>query len=212
MRRLLLVLAAILALVLGYLQMRKPSGETGSGTVSPALPGQAASLKSGEFSPAGPAPDFTLDGSHGRPLKLSDHRGKVVALGFGFTSCPQICPTTLLELAEARKKLGADGADFQVIYVTVDPANDTAARMRDYVTGFDPSFLGATGSASQLDAVRKLYGATASEVKGPDGKVLGFNHTSSVFLIDRGGKLRSMSPYGRSVDDLVHDVRILLKG
>jgi protein SCO1/2 len=212
MRRLLLVLAAILALVLGYLHMQRGPVTNGASQAPAARTGQDGALKSGEFTPAAPAPDFSLAGSNGRPIKLSDYRGKVVALGFGFTSCPQICPTTLLQLAEVRKKLGAEGADFQVIYITVDPARDTAVRMRDYVTGFDASFMGATGSAAELAEVRKLYGATSSEVRGQDGQVLGFNHTSSVFLIDRSGRLRSMSPYGRAVDDVVHDVRILLKG
>lgn len=171
----------------------------------------ASGLRSGEFTPARPAPDFTLAGSNGQPLTLAAHRGKVVALGFGFTSCPQICPTTLLELAEVKKRLGAQGASFQVIYVTVDPDRDSATTMREYVTGFDPSFLGATGTAEQLEAVRKQYGASSTAIKGADGQVLGFNHTSSVFLIDPAGRLRSMSPYGRAMDDLAHDVRILLK-
>jgi protein SCO1/2 len=164
----------------------------------------ADALKSGEFSPPRMAPDFTLQGSTGKPLKLSDYRGKVVALGFGFTSCPAICPTTLAELAAVKTKLGAQGKDFQVVYVTVDPERDTAERMRSYLTAFDPTFVGATGSAAQLAEVRKEYGVTA--VKAGSG----FNHSSFVYLVDRSGKLRALSPYGRAVDDVVHDVRVLL--
>jgi protein SCO1/2 len=168
----------------------------------------AAALKSGEFSPPRVAPDFTLQGSTGKPVKLSDYRGKVVALGFGFTSCPAVCPTTLAELAAVKTKLGAQGKDFQVVYVTVDPARDKADRMHAYLTAFDPSFVGATGSEAQLAQVRKDYGVTA--VKTGGGPDYGFNHSSFVYLIDRSGRLRALSPYGRAVDDVVHDVRVLL--
>jgi protein SCO1/2 len=172
------------------------------------LAASADALKSGEFSPPRMAPDFTLQGSNGKSIKLSDYRGKVVALGFGFTSCPVVCPTTLAELAAVKNKLGAQGKDFQVMYVTVDPERDTADRMHAYLTAFDASFLGATGPAAQLAAVRKDYGVTAARTGS--GANYGFNHSSFVYLIDRSGKLRALSPYGRAVDDVVHDVRVLL--
>jgi len=168
----------------------------------------AAELKSGEFSPPRMAPDFTLQGSNGKPVTLADYRGKVVALGFGFTSCPAVCPTTLAELANVKKKLGSQGKDFQVVYVTVDPARDTPERMRAYLTAFDKSFVGASGTDAQLADIRKQYGVTA--VKTGSGANYGFNHSSFVYLIDRSGKLRALSPYGRAVDDVVHDVRVLL--
>lgn len=172
----------------------------------------ADALKSGEFSPPRMAPDFTLQGSTGKPLKLSDYRGKVVALGFGFTSCPAVCPTTLAELAAVKSKLGAQGKDFQVVYVTVDPERDTLERMRAYLTAFDPTFVGATGPAAQLAEVRKEYGVTAVRTGNGagSGANYGFNHSSFVYLVDRSGKLRALSPYGRAVDDVVHDVRVLL--
>ncbi|MDF3035642.1 MAG: hypothetical protein K0S28_916 [Paucimonas sp.] len=172
--------------------------------------GTETMLKSGEFSPARMAPDFNLPGSNGKTLRLSDHRGKVVALGFGFTSCPEVCPTTLAELAAVRKKLGAEGKDFQVIYVTVDPERDTAERMKAYVTSFDPSFLGATGTPAQLAAVRKEYGISAVKGRADSAGNYGVNHSSFVYLIDRAGMLRALSPYGRAVDDVAHDVRVLL--
>jgi len=166
-------------------------------------------LKSGEFSPPRMAPDFSLRGSNGSELKLSRYRGKVVALGFGYSSCPEVCPTTLAELASARQKLGADGKDFQVVYVTVDPERDTVDRLKAFVGGFDPSFVGATGTPAQLADVRKAYGISAVKMKSGGSYV--FNHSSFVYLIDREGKLRALSPYGRAVDDIVHDVRVLLK-
>jgi len=170
-------------------------------------------LKFGVFEPPRLAPDFALQGSDGRELKLSRHLGKVVALGFGYTSCPDVCPTTLAELAQARKKLGAVGKDFQVIYVTVDPERDSVERLRDYVTAFDPTFIGATGSPTQLADVRKAYGIQISKqpIAGSHAAYL-VHHSSFVYFIDRTGKLRSMMPFGgRSVDDIVNDIGVLLR-
>lgn len=162
-------------------------------------------LRAGTFDPPRMAPDFTLQGSDGTALTLGEYRGKVVALGFGFTSCPEVCPTTLATLARARRKLGATADGLQVVYVTVDPRRDSPARMRAYLKEFDPSFVGATGTAQQLAKVRGDYGIAAKKVGS------GFDHSSFVYLIDRAGRLRALSPYGRSADDLAHDVAILLK-
>ncbi len=170
-------------------------------------------LKAGVFDPPRAAPNFSLRGSDGADFKLSGYRGKVVALGFGYTYCPDVCPTTLLELAQARKKLGADARDFQVIYVTVDPERDSAARLKTYLSAFDDSFLGATGTSEQLAAVRKAYGISVAKktVEGNPSAYL-VHHSSFVYFIDRAGRLRAMLPFGgRSVDDIAHDIRALLK-
>ena len=106
----------------------------------------AEALRAGVFDPPRAAPDFALNASDGSELKLSRYRGKVVALGFGYTHCPSVCPTTLAYLAEARKKLAAAGSDFQVIYVTVDPERDTAANLKVFLASFDPTFIGGTGT------------------------------------------------------------------
>jgi len=166
-----------------------------------------ATLKAGVFDPARAAPDFSLPGSDGAELKLSRYRGKVVLLGFGFTSCVAVCPITLGTLAAAHKKLGARGDDVQVVYITVDPERDDAPRMRKYLSAFDPSFIGGTGSDAQLAAVRKDYGIAAEKVAGPDGS---YTHSSFVYLIDREGRLRALMPYGHPAEDYVHDVGILL--
>ena len=126
-----------------------------------------ASFKAGSFSPPRQAPDFSLRGSDGGELKLSRYRGKVVVLGFGFTSCPEVCPTTLAVLSEARKKLSASANEVQVVYITVDPERDDSARMRKYLAGFDPTFVGGTGTAEQLAAVRQAYGVLAEKKPSP---------------------------------------------
>ena len=175
--------------------------------VAPAGADGGATLKAGVFEPARMAPAFRLQGSDGTELDLARYRGKVVLLGFGFTSCTQVCPITLLTLAQARKQLGAQADELQVVYITVDPERDDAARMKQYLAAFDPGFVGGTGSAEALAAVRKEYGISAAKQAGPDGD---YTHSSFIYLIDRAGRLRALMPYGRPSEDYVHDVRLLL--
>lgn len=176
-------------------------------SVGTASAGAPAALKAGTFDPPRMAPAFTLPGSNGAPVSLASYRGKVVLLGFGFTSCQDVCPITLATLKLASKKLGAQARDMQVIYITVDPATDDAATMHRYLAAFDPRFVGGTGTPIQLHAVRKAYGIAASRVAGSRGK---FTHSSFIYLIDPKGRLRGLMPYGRGADDYVHDVRLLL--
>ena len=160
----------------------------------------------GVFDPPRAAPELGLRGSDGKELRLERYRGKIVIVGFGFTSCPDVCPTTLAALAGARKKLGADAEHVQVVYVTVDPERDDAERLRTYLRAFDPTFVGGTGTAEQLAAVRESYGIAV----GQQGA--SFSHSSFTYLVDREGKIRALMPYGHSSDDYAHDVRLLLHG
>jgi protein SCO1/2 len=170
----------------------------------------APQLKAGTFDPAQAAPEFSIKGSDGAELKLSRFRGKLVLLVFGFTHCPEVCPTTLATLAQARKALGADAADVQVVYVTVDPERDDAARIRQYLAAFDPSFIGGTDTPANLAEMRKRYGVVAEKVASTQPNAYGMNHSTSVWLIDRAGKLRAMMPYGHEAKDFVHDLKLLL--
>lgn len=181
----------------------------------PSAPGNTPKVddfKSGVFDPPRMAPDFELLGSNGGALKLSQYRGKVVALAFGFTHCQKVCPLTLANLANVSRQLGKDAGALQVVYVTVDPERDDVARMKEFLGLFNPGFVGGTGSSSQVDAVRQAYGVTAQREAG-EIKNLGYqvHHSSSVYLIDRAGKLRLLVPFGKSPDDIAHDVRLLLK-
>lgn len=166
-------------------------------------------LKAGTFDPPRPAPDFDLPGSNGAELKISNYRGKVVLLAFGFTSCTAVCPITLNTFAVTRRKLAAAAADVQVVYITVDPQRDDAARLKKYLGAFDPTFVGGTGTEQQLAAVRKNYGVSAE--KQLIGGSYTYEHSSFTYLIDRGGRIRALMPYGHSPDDYVHDVTVLLK-
>jgi protein SCO1/2 len=176
------------------------------GSVSAA---DAPAFKAGVFDPPRQAPDFSLQGSDGRELKLTQHRGKALLLSFGFTSCPEVCPTTLATFAQARRQLGAAASGVQVIYISVDPERDVPQRMKSYLAGFDPSFLGATGTLAQLSAVRREYGVSAE--KKAFGADYTYAHSSFTYLIDRRGRIRALMPYGHGPADYVHDLTILLK-
>ena len=174
-------------------------------------PSAPPALKAGVLSPAMPAPALNLDGTDGKPLGLERFQGKVVLLAFGFSNCGNVCPITLATLAGARKKLGAGAADVQVVYVTVDPERDDAAQMRKFLGSFDASFIGGVGTRAQIDAAQKNYGISSSKTVHADGGY-SIGHSSSIYLIDRSGKLAAVMPYGHPVDDFVHDLKILLRG
>ena len=171
-----------------------------------------AEFKSGAFEPARPAPDFALPATSGGEFRLSGTHGKVTLLTFGYTNCPDVCPTVLAELAQLRARLGRDAGRVQVVYVSVDPERDTAARLRAYVHVFDTTFVGVTGSAAQLEPVWKAYGVSIArrEIPGGGPQAYAVHHTASIYMVDTDGRLRVMAPFGTPVDDLVHDVRVLL--
>ena len=168
----------------------------------------APALKAGVFEPPRQAPEFALRGSDGSDLTLARYRGKVVLLSFGFTQCPAVCPTTLATLAQARSALGSSADRVQVVFVTVDPERDGPAQLKAYLAAFDAGFVGGTGKPEVLAAMRRNYGVVAEKV--PIGDSYAMDHTSSIFLIDREGRLRAMMPYGRDAKDFVHDVKLLL--
>lgn len=165
-------------------------------------------LKAGVFEPPRQAPEFALRGTDGSELTLARYRGKVVLLSFGFTHCAAVCPTTLATLAQARSALGPLAERVQVVFVTVDPERDAPAQLKAYLAAFDAGFVGGTGRPDVLAAMRKSYGVVAEKVPMGDGYAM--DHTSSIFLIDRDGRLRALMPYGRDARDFVHDVKLLL--
>lgn len=179
-----------------------------------ALPASALAnaprLKAGVFEPAQAAPEFALKGSDGAALNLARFKGRVVMLVFGFTLCPEVCPTTLATLAQARKELGAAAAYVQVVYVTVDPERDDLNRIRQYLAAFDPTFIGGTEAPDKLAEMRKRYGVVAQKIPKAQPNAYGMNHSTSVWLIDRTGRLRAMMPYGHEAKDYVHDLKLLL--
>jgi len=167
-------------------------------------------LKAGVLTPVMAAPALKLQGSDGRPLDLERFRGKVVLLAFGFSNCGEVCPITLATLAGARRKLAADATNVQVVYVTVDPERDDAAQMRKFLGSFDPTFIGGVGTRAEIDAAQKNFGISSTRTVNADGSY-SIGHTSSIYMIDRAGGLRAVMPYGHTVDEFVHDLKILLR-
>jgi protein SCO1/2 len=167
-------------------------------------------LKSGVFDPPRMAPDFSLTSSYGDQFLLAEQKGKLLVLGFGFSHCPNVCPMTLATLAQAHKKLGNLAEQVQVVYVTVDPERDTPERLREYLAHFNPRFIGITGSAEQLSAVRQSYGIIAKKEIHGDGDYE-VHHSSYLYLIDQQGLLRALVPFGKSADDIAHDIKMLLQ-
>jgi protein SCO1/2 len=171
-----------------------------------------AEFKGGLLTPPKAAPDFALTTQDGKDFRLSRERGNVVALWFGYTFCPDVCPTTLAELAQARTRLGADAKRFHIVFVTVDPERDTPARLREYVNAFSRSFTALTGPPERLAEVRKAYGVVAEKqvVAGTSATYL-IDHSAFVYVIDPAGQLRLMFPFGMPKDDMVHDFKLLLQ-
>lgn len=171
-----------------------------------------AEFKGGQLAPPKAAPDFALTTQDGKDFRLSRERGKVVAVSFGYTFCPDVCPTILAELAEARTRLGADAKRFHIVFVTVDPERDTPAQLRKYVSAFDRSFTALTGPPGRLTEVQKAYGVVAEKrvVAGTSANYL-IDHSAFVYVIDPAGQLRLMFPFGMSIEDMVHDFKLLLQ-
>lgn len=172
---------------------------------------KSTALKSGVFDPPRMAPDFSLPSSRDNQFTLSEQRGKLLVLGFGFSNCPNVCPMTLANLAQVYKNLGALAGQVQVVYMTVDPERDTPARLREYLTNFNSHFVGVTGSADELASVRQAYGIIAKKEVHKNGGNYEVHHSSYIYLIDRDGLLRALVPFGKRADDITHDIKILLQ-
>lgn len=156
------------------------------------------------------ASEIQLTRADGTPFRLSELRGKVVLLFFGYTSCPDVCPTTMAELRQALEKVGAKADQVQVIYVTVDPQRDTPERVQEYVNHFNPNFIGLSGSESELAKVWNDYGIFREIVDGTSAAGYLVNHTARVTMIDQQGNLRVSFPFDTPLEDIVHDLELLL--
>lgn len=169
-------------------------------------------FRGGTVDPPRPAPEIVLRTHDGTPFRLSRHRGEVVALTFGYTFCPDVCPTTLAELARVRARLGPAGQRLRVVFVTVDPERDSAERLRAYTQTFDRTFVGLTGTPDQLAAVRNAYGVVARTRPTPGSSATYLvEHSALVYVVDAEGQLRLILPFGTSVEDMTHDIGLLLR-
>ena len=146
----------------------------------------------------------------GKSRSIGDFRGKVVVVVFGFTHCPDVCPTTLSEIAFAVKQLGERGRDVQVLFVTLDPRRDTAELMRQYVAAFDAGFIGLRGDAQATAKVTKDFHVYASERAGKTPDTYTIDHSAQSFVLDREGRMRLLLPPGTPAAAIASDLRVLL--
>jgi len=158
------------------------------------------------------AKDLRLTDHNGQPRSLQDFKGKVVVVFFGFTQCPDVCPTTLAELAEAKKLLGADGDKLQGIFVTVDPERDTPEVLKAYMANFDPSFLALRGTPEQIAAVAKDFKLYYKKVEGKTPGAYTMDHGAASYVYDPQGRLRLYARYGSGAQAMADDIRLLLNG
>jgi len=157
------------------------------------------------------ARDIQLPDHNGQQRSLKDFRGKVVVVFFGYTQCPDVCPTTMQEMAEVKKLLGQDGERLQSIFVTVDPERDTPEMLKAYMGNFDPSFLALRGTAEQTAAVAKDFKIYFKKVDGQTPTSYTMDHSAGSYIYDTQGRLRVYYRYGSGVEALAADVRTLLK-
>jgi protein SCO1/2 len=156
------------------------------------------------------AKTLVLPDVQGRMRSLTDWKGQVVVVFFGYTQCPDVCPTTLVELAEAKRELGADGQRVQVVFVTLDPERDTAAVLKAYVDNFGAGFTGLRGDAEQTQAVAREFKVFFAKVPGKTETSYTLDHTAGSYIFDTQGRIRLFTRYGGGAKALAQDIRKLL--
>ena len=157
------------------------------------------------------AKGLTLTDQNGQSRSLSDFKGKVVVLFFGYTQCPDVCPTSMTELVEVKRLLGVDASKLQGVFVTVDPARDTAELLKAYVSNFDPTFVAFTPTPEQLAVVAKDYKIYYKRVEGKTPTSYTVDHSAGSYVYDTQGNLRLYSRYGAGPQVLAQDIQTLLK-
>jgi protein SCO1/2 len=154
-----------------------------------------------------PVPDFSLLDTDATPRRLSDYRGKVSIVFFGFTHCPEVCPAALARLALVMKQLGVVADKVQVLFVTLDPDRDTPASLKSYVEYFDPRFVGLTGSNAQIKAAAESFAVHYAKVVG--GNDYSIDHSTGLYVCDATGRLRLVGNLSTPVSDWTHDIGLL---
>jgi len=171
---------------------------------------QALSFKNTDLTGLEYAQDFALTDHTGKPRTLADFKGKVVVMFFGFTQCPDVCPTTMAEMATVMQQLGPQADQVQVLFVTLDPERDTPALLSQYVPAFDKRFLGLYGDAAATAKVAKEFKVFYAKVPGKEPGSYTMDHTAASYVFDRNGKVRLFVRYGQGAEPLVHDIKQLL--
>jgi len=181
-----------------------------AGLIAACSPQQVA-FSSVDVTGAEYAKGFELTDHNGQVRHLTDFAGKVVVMFFGYTQCPDVCPTTMTELAGIKKALGADGERLQVLFVSIDPQRDTPQVLKGYMANFDPSFLALSAPPDKLVELAKEYKIYYKKVEGKSPTSYTMDHSAGSYVYDTKGQLRLFTRYGSDPKGLTEDVRILLK-
>jgi protein SCO1/2 len=168
----------------------------------------AAGFTAIDITGANIGPDYQLSYSDGKPASLRDFKGKYVMLFFGFTQCPDVCPTTLARASEIKRLLGADGDKLQVVFVTVDPERDTGPLLAEYMRAFDPTFVAVRGNLEQTAKAAKDFKIFYRKV--PSGSSYTMDHTALTYLFDANGKIRLAVKHEQTAQQVAADVRLLM--
>lgn len=151
-----------------------------------------------------------LTDHHGQQRTMADFKGKVVAMFFGYTHCPDVCPTTMMDLKQTMKLLGENSDEVQVLFVTVDPERDTKEVLAQFVPTFDARFLGLTGSVNDIEATKAMFKIFASKVQNDGHSGYTIDHSAGMYLYDKENKIRLYVPYGQAPADIASDIQKLL--
>jgi protein SCO1/2 len=174
------------------------------------LPGKQASFQNTDVTGLDYAKGFSLLDHTGKPRTLADYKGKVVVVFFGYTQCPDVCPTTMAEMAGVMQKLGPQADKVQVLFITLDPERDTQQLLANYVPAFDKRFVGLYGTPDQTAKTAKEFKVFYSKVPGTAPGSYTIDHTAGSYVFDRDGRLRLFIRHGGGADPIVHDIRQLL--
>ncbi|MCJ0762125.1 SCO family protein [Variovorax terrae] len=168
-------------------------------------------FKAVDITGAGYARDFQLTDHNGQPRSLKDFKGRLVVVFFGYTQCPDVCPTSMAELAEAKKLLGPDGDKLQGLFVTVDPERDTPEVLKAYMGNFDPGFLALYTTPDKLEALAKDFKIYYKKVPGKTATSYTMDHSAGSYVYDTQGNVRLFTRYGSGAQALADDLKLLLK-
>ncbi len=192
-----LVILALLVVVIGWFFWQSRLART--------------TLNGMPLDPPQDVPAVRLLGSDGQLHAVTDFRGKVTVVFFGYTHCPDVCPTTASTITRARALLGDQANHVQFVFVSVDPERDTPERLASYLAKYDPSYLGLTGDEAAIQELATAFGVHYAKVESSSALGYVVEHTASTFVLDREGRLRAVLPFGLTPEQVASDLRALLK-
>jgi protein SCO1/2 len=198
----------LFVVLLAVLALAGCGEKAGAGSSSASAP--ASQFSNTDVTGLGYAQDFALTDHTGKPRTLADFRGKAVVMFFGYTQCPDVCPTTMAEMAAVMQELGPLASKVQVLFVTLDPTRDTPQLLAKYVPAFDSRFLGLYGDQAATDKVAKEFKVFYQKVPGKDPGSYTLDHTAGSYVFDPQGRIRLFVRHGQGAEPIVHDLKLLL--